>query len=157
VDVRQVTEDLASDMKIAAEDRGLTFESSIDKGSDYVIEGDGTKLKQVFLNLVDNSIKYTKAGFVRVTLSQSSVDMTMKFSVTDSGIGISDETKKKLFTKFGRGDGAAINGGGSGLGLYLAQAIVEAHHGRLEVSSLGEGKGATFSVFLPLHQSGKNK
>ncbi len=157
VDVRQITEDLASDMKIAAEDRGLTFESSIDKGSDYIIEGDGTKLKQVFLNLVDNSIKYTKAGFVRVTLTQSSVDMTMKFSVTDSGIGISDETKKKLFTKFGRGDGAAINGGGSGLGLYLAQAIVEAHHGRLEVSSLGEGKGATFSVFLPLHQSGKNK
>ncbi len=140
-------------MKIAAEDKSLTFESSIDENRDYTIEGDGTKLKQVFLNLVDNSIKYTKEGFTKVSLSQNVLDGTMKFSVSDSGIGISEETRKKLFTKFGRGDGAAINGGGSGLGLYLAQSIVEAHHGRLEVLSPGEGKGSTFSVYLPLHQS----
>jgi signal transduction histidine kinase len=79
----------------------------------------------------------------------------MKFSVSDSGIGISKETKEKLFTKFGRGAGSALNGGGSGLGLYLAQAIVEAHKGTIEVSSQGEGKGSTFSVFLPLHQQTK--
>ncbi len=151
VDIKQIAEDLSSDMRIAAEDRGLRFESEIDDAHDYTIEGDATKLKQVFLNLVDNSIKYTKEGFVKVSLTQNSLDKSMKFSVSDSGIGISKETKEKLFTKFGRGAGSALNGGGSGLGLYLAQAIVEAHKGTIEVSSQGEGKGSTFSVFLPLH------
>ncbi len=155
VDIKKIAEDLSSDMRIAAEDRGLTFESVIDSTRDYTIEGDSTKLKQVFLNLVDNSIKYTKEGFVRVTLSQNALDESMKFSVSDSGIGISKETIEKLFTKFGRGAGSALNGGGSGLGLYLAQSIVEAHKGRIEVSSPGEGKGSTFSVYLPLHQDGK--
>lgn len=157
VDIRQITEDLTSDMKIAAEDRKLSFESVIDSKGDYTIEADATKIKQVFLNLVDNSIKYTKEGFVKVSLSQNIIDNTMKFSVTDSGIGISKETKEKLFTKFGRGSGSALNTGGSGLGLYLAQAIVEAHHGTIEVLSQGEGKGSTFSVFLPLHKSSSLK
>ncbi len=156
VDIRQMANDLSSDMKIAAEDRGLQFESVIDGSRDYTIEGDGTKLKQVFLNLVDNSIKYTKEGYVKVSLSQNALDNTMKFSVSDSGIGISKETKQKLFTKFGRGAaGSALNGGGSGLGLYLAQSIVEAHKGSIEVSSPGEGKGSTFTVFLPLHSETK--
>lgn len=151
VDVREIVKDLSSDMKIIAEDKGLRFESNIDENNVYTIEGDSTKIKQVFLNTIDNSIKYTKEGFVKVSLSQNALDKTMKFSVSDSGIGISEETKQKLFTKFGRGSaGSTLNTGGSGLGLYLAQAIVEAHKGRMEVLSDGEGKGATFSVYLPL-------
>lgn len=149
-DLRQMVQDLCVDMKIAAEDKSLLFESDIDTSGSFSLEGDATKLRQVLLNLVDNSIKYTKEGYVKVSLSQNSLDKTIKFSVKDSGIGIDKETKEKLFTKFGRGAGGALNGGGSGLGLYLAQAIVDAHKGRIEVFSEGEGKGTTFSVYLPL-------
>lgn len=57
--------------------------------------------------------------------------------------------QKKLFTKFGRGEAGSLNGGGSGLGLYLAEEIVKAHQGHIIVESEGEGKGAQFSVILP--------
>jgi signal transduction histidine kinase len=72
------------------------------------------------------------------------------FSVTDSGIGISEETRSKLFTKFSRGEGGVLNSGGSGLGLYLAHEIIEAHRGTIEVLSDGIGRGSTFKVILPV-------
>jgi signal transduction histidine kinase len=76
-------------------------------------------------------------------------DNEILFSVTDSGVGISEETKAKLFTKFVRGEGGALNAGGSGLGLYLAQEIVKAHKGKITIDSKGLDKGSTFSVVLP--------
>lgn len=150
-DVQVLVNDLVSDMKIAAEDKHLNFSSSIDTSKKFLIRADGVKLKQVFLNLVDNSIKYTQEGFVKVSLSENSHDGTITFSVNDSGVGISEETKAKLFTKFARGEGGALNAGGSGLGLYLAQEIVKAHKGKITIDSEGLGKGATFSVVLPTH------
>jgi signal transduction histidine kinase len=111
-DVKAIFLDLASDMKIAAEDRHLTFTSEIDESQSFMANADGTKIKQVFLNLVDNSIKYTKEGFVKVKIVRDTEKRTMTFSVSDSGVGISPETKEKLFTKFGRGEGAVLNGGG---------------------------------------------
>lgn len=149
-DVKAIVKDLASDMKIAAEDKKLTFSSSIDETVDYLLQVDGVKLKQVFLNLVDNSIKYTKEGFVKVSLTKDVHNKTVIFSVTDSGVGISEETKAKLFTKFSRGEGGALNSGGSGLGLYLAREIVKAHKGEISIDSEGLGKGSTFSVILPV-------
>ncbi len=151
-DIKEITKDLISDMKIAAADKHLSFTSSIDEAGNYLIPADGVKLKQVFLNLVDNSIKYTKEGFVKVTLTENNENKTIIFSVRDSGIGISDETKTKLFTKFARGEGGALNGGGSGLGLYLAQEIVKAHKGQIIIDSEGVGKGSTFSVILPMNR-----
>ena len=148
--LRQIVDDLASDMRIAAEDKHLTFSASLDEACAAIIQADSVKLKQVFLNLVDNSIKYTKEGFVTVALTCNENEKTMTFSVTDSGIGISEETKKKLFTKFSRGEGKTLNAGGSGLGLYLAQEIVNAHKGRIVVESKGLGKGSTFSVIIPV-------
>jgi signal transduction histidine kinase len=76
-------------------------------------------------------------------------ETTVVFSVCDSGIGISEETKAKLFQKFSRGEGGILNSGGSGLGLYLAQEIVKAHKGHITIDSEGLGKGAIFSVLLP--------
>jgi signal transduction histidine kinase len=149
-DVKVIFLDLASDMKIAAEDRHLTFTREIDESQSFMVNADGTKIKQVFLNLVDNSIKYTKEGFVTVRIVRDTEKHTMTFSVSDSGVGISQETKEKLFTKFGRGEGAVLNGGGSGLKLYLAHEIVEAHKGRIDIYSEGLGKGSTFSVTLPM-------
>ncbi len=151
-DMRTIVDDLASDMRITAEAKHLEFQTDINEGV-FMVNADGTKMKQVFLNLIDNSIKYTKEGFVKVwlhkTQDEHGKDM-MKFGVSDSGVGVSEETKAKLFQKFGRGEGAVMNGGGSGLGLYLAQEIVKAHGGEIIIDSEGLGKGATFSVTLPL-------
>jgi signal transduction histidine kinase len=148
-DVKAITKDLVSDMKIVAEDKHLTFSSSIDEQGEYMIQADGIKIKQVFLNLIDNSIKYTKEGFVKVSLTENKHDKTIIFSVADSGVGISEETKAKLFTKFTRGEGSVLNSGGSGLGLYLAREIVTSHKGEILINSEGLGKGSVFSVVLP--------
>jgi len=149
VDLGQLVKDLANDMKIPAEEKHLTFSFSIEKGK-YMIRADSVKIKQVLLNLVDNSIKYTKEGFVKLSLSHNENEHTVTFSVADSGVGVSEETKTKLFTKFARGEGGTLNSGGSGLGLYLAQEIVKAHKGHIAIDSQGLGKGSTFSVTLPI-------
>ena len=146
VDLKVMVKDLISDMTIPAQEKHLELRGEIDDTGSYVIKADSTKIKQVFLNVVDNSIKYTKEGFVAISLHNEGE--TVVFSVTDSGVGISQETQSKLFKKFARGDSGALNSGGSGLGLYLAQEIVKAHNGEIRIKSEGLDKGATFSVVL---------
>jgi signal transduction histidine kinase len=149
IDIKVIVNELVSDMKIAAEDKHLKFISSIEEGK-YLIHADGVKIKQVLLNLIDNSIKYTKKGFVKVSLSKNENENSVTLSVSDSGVGISKETKAKLFGKFTRGEAAPLNSGGSGLGLYLAQEIVKAHKGHITIDSEGQDKGSTFIVVLPI-------
>jgi signal transduction histidine kinase len=151
-DIRIIVNDLVSDMRIPAELKKLEFQTDVNEGV-FMVNADATKMKQVFLNLIDNSIKYTQQGFVKVWLhkmTDKDGKEMVKFGVSDSGAGVSEETKAKLFQKFSRGEGASMNGGGSGLGLYLAQEIVKAHGGEIVIDSEGLGKGSTFSVMLPL-------
>lgn len=149
IDLQNIVKELVSEMKIAAEDKHLEFFLTIDETGRYHMNVDGVKLKQVFLNLIDNSIKYTQSGFVKVSLKENKEDHTIIFAVNDSGVGVTEETKERLFTKFSRGEGGILNAGGSGLGLYLAQEIVKAHKGKITIDSEGLGKGSTFSVILP--------
>jgi signal transduction histidine kinase len=149
VDIKRLVTDLVRDMKMAAKSKKLEFAAQIHADGVHFVRADEVKLRQVFLNLIDNSIKYTKEGFVHVVLSYDQYDNKYVFSISDSGIGISKETKAKLFTKFGRGEGGIVNAGGSGLGLYLAQEIIKEHKGKISVTSEGSGKGSTFSVVLP--------
>jgi signal transduction histidine kinase len=149
IDLRRLVKELSRDMKMNAKAKKLEFTSIIHASTKHLVYADEVKLRQVFLNLIDNSIKYTKEGFVHVILSYDRYENSYIFSVSDSGIGISKETKAKLFTKFGRGEGGMMNAGGSGLGLYLAQEIIKEHKGKITVSSEGAGKGSTFSVVLP--------
>lgn len=150
-DLKKMVEDLVTDMKLVATDHQLTLRAQIDATKHYVVMADTVKLRQVFLNIIDNSIKYTKEGTIQVTLANHHEDHEIVFSVTDTGVGLSEEAKKKIFTKFGRGEAGALNSGGSGLGLYLAQEVVKAHGGRIVAESEGVNKGATFSVYLPVH------
>jgi signal transduction histidine kinase len=124
----------------------------------YTINGDMEQLRQVFKNLIENSIKYTPRGSVTVRLTQSVADSAadhtampkIVFSVRDTGVGLTDEDKKLLFTQGGRGkDSLKVNVESTGYGLFIARGIVEAHHGRIWAESEGRDKGATFSVELP--------
>lgn len=144
----KLVSDLFAEMKITAQNKGLDFTLTMDTGDAFTIDADAGKLRQVFLNLIDNSIKYTPNGFVHISLARDADNKTITFSVKDSGAGVSAEEKEKLFEKFKRGDGSKLNAGGSGLGLYLAREIVTAHHGRILVESEGKGKGSCFAVEL---------
>lgn len=148
-DLNALVTQLIGEMKIPAENKHLDFKVEIPKYDTMMVSADPVKLKQVFLNIVDNSIKYTQEGFVHVSLSRDEENKTITFMVKDSGVGISPETKAKLFEKFSRGEGGKLNTGGSGLGLYLAREIARAHKGDVVIESEGLGKGSTFSVTLP--------
>ncbi len=127
---------------------GLTFEN--DNAQDYFVNADLLKIRQVVLNLVDNAIKYTKEGAVKVNVSRDSVKKIIKVMVTDSGVGITPELRTRLFEKFSRGDDVSkLHANGTGLGLYIAKQMIEAHKGSIGVNSEGEGKGSTFYIELP--------
>lgn len=150
VDVSALVASLADEMKRTAEDKHLAFSITGVTDGVCMVQADTVKLRQVFLNLIDNSIKYTQEGFVHVSLEKKISTKDVIITISDSGIGISEDTKKKLFTKFGRGEEVSSHSGGSGLGLYLAQEVVKAHHGTIHAQSKGLHLGASFSVVLPL-------
>ena len=110
------------------------------------MNGDKEKIRQVAINLIDNSIKYTKTGTIKVEVEK--IEDKIVFSISDTGVGMTPEVRASLFHKFSRGDGARMNTSGSGLGLYLAREIIEAHKGLIWVESEGLNKGSTFFVQL---------
>lgn len=148
-DLKKFLNDLVMQEKPVIDEKGLTFELNIlDEKATYNILGDANKLKQVFLNVIDNSIKYTLKGNLELILEKQPSKYII--SVKDTGVGISKEDIAKLFAKFSRATGAQkINVTGSGLGLYLAKQIVEAHKGNVRVESPGVGLGSTFTIELP--------
>jgi len=144
-----IAQKLFHEMEISAQNKHITLTFETPKYDECMASTDPTKIKQVFLNVVDNSIKYTpEGGTVAMKLMRDGKNSII-FAVSDNGMGISPETKAKLFEKFSRGEGSKVNTGGSGLGLYLAKQIAIAHKGDIEVESEGLGTGATFKVILP--------
>ncbi|HAS84753.1 MAG TPA: hypothetical protein DCS23_01610 [Candidatus Yonathbacteria bacterium] len=153
VDMKKLVLGLASEMKQSAEHSHLTFTATVDEGSDddeeYVTVGDEGKLRQVISNLIDNSIKYTPRGEISLLLCKSPDGKKVIFSLSDTGIGMSELTKEKIFKKFSRAEGVSkVYTEGTGLGLYVAKEIVKKHEGRIWAESKGEGHGSSFYVEL---------
>jgi signal transduction histidine kinase len=145
-DFGEIVISTVGDLSITAEKKGLKLVHEIKEGEKYFVDGDKDKLRQVLVNLIDNSIKYTAKGQIVVNLENK--DGKIILSIKDTGAGVEEKMKKTIFEKFSRGDGSKLNASGSGLGLYLVKELVEAHHGRVWVESEGLGKGATFLVEL---------
>ena len=116
--------------------------------------GDAGRLKQVLINLVGNAVKFTSAGeiLVDVELLKRENDLcTLRFTVQDSGIGISSQSLSKLFQPFQQADSSMTRKyGGSGLGLVISKTLVEAMGGTIQATS-EEGRGSSFSFILPMH------
>ncbi|MBM3128733.1 MAG: HAMP domain-containing protein [Chloroflexi bacterium] len=111
--------------------------------------GDADRLKQLFLNLMDNAIKYTPSGGA-VTLSFARENDWVRVAVADTGVGIPAQDLPKIFDRFYRVDKArSREKGGTGLGLAICKWIVDAHNGRIEAQS-EVGKGSVFTVWLPV-------
>ena len=112
------------------------------------VRGDRDRLRQVLVNLIDNAVKYSPPGD-RVSVEAEQSDSRVVIEVRDRGPGISPEHQRLIFEKFGRANVAAHTKPGTGLGLFIARSIAEAHGGALEVRS-APGRGATFRLSLPI-------
>ncbi len=113
---------------------------------------DSGKLYHVLMNLLDNAIKYSNQGAIKVVVRAE--DGRISMAVKDSGVGLSKEEQQKLFKGFARGlSGIELNKDGSGLGLFIVKNIVEAHGGSVFVDSAGKGQGSTFGFWIPLQQA----
>lgn len=148
LDFKALVVDIAEKQKGAADEKGLSFELNIAEGQ-YNTKGDKAQLEQAVRNLIDNSIRYTLKGGLSVSLSLD--DNKILFSVEDTGVGLSDELKPKLFTKGGRDkDSQKINVNSTGFGLAFVKNVAEAHGGRVWAESPGPDKGSTFYMELPV-------
>ncbi len=147
-DLRALAAAAVEKAKLAAEQKGLTLTFAADEAS-YQMIGDKAQIDDhVLRNLIDNAVNYTPSGSISVSLKREGDKLV--FAVKDSGIGITDEDKARLFTEGGHGkDSQTVNVHSTGYGLYIAKQITEAHGGTIRAESEGAGKGSTFTVEFP--------
>ncbi|KAF7919731.1 hypothetical protein BELL_1229g00010 [Botrytis elliptica] len=148
-----VVRDVSKMLGFAAERKNLMFESNIAVGveRDLIVMGDPGRVRQIITNLLTNSIKFTSEGRVKFSVIKEKEDadtIEVKFVVEDSGIGIEEEVRKRLFKPFSQADSStARRFGGTGLGLTISKNLVDLMHGRIILeSSLGQGTTATFWI-----------
>jgi len=115
-----------------------------------VIRGNRQNIYQLFLNLIDNAVKYTNKGEVNISIKFD--NKYARVIIKDTGIGISDEVYSKLFDRFFRVENSRSEIRGYGLGLAICDAIVKRHNGRITLTS-ALNEGSTFTVLLPLKHS----
>lgn len=147
VDLKQLVETAVKELHNQIAAKGLELKVNIPTGLDFKINADAGKIAQVIGNLIDNATKYTKQGSITISLSKPLGTSKVRLEVVDTGIGMTPGAHAQLFQKFTRAtDAGKVNIIGTGLGLYVAKQIVEAHHGRIWAESPGPGKGSTFYV-----------
>ena len=135
----------------------LEFQFNLDPDLPEYVKGDPLRLKQVLLNLVGNSLKFTEKGgvYISVNVVQSLPTLRIEFNVTDTGIGIPKEKQRSLFQAFTQVDSSTTRKyGGTGLGLQISQRLVELMNGHIEVQSQ-PGKGSSFIFTIDLEAGEK--
>jgi PAS domain S-box-containing protein len=138
---------------IRAHEKGLALVCEIAPNVPDDLVGDPTRLRQVLLNLLGNAIKFTESGEVALRVTpdaDTSVPRALRFTISDTGIGIPDEKLGAVFERFTQADSSTTRRyGGSGLGLTISKRLVELMGGSIRVES-GVGKGSIFSFAVPL-------
>jgi heavy metal sensor kinase len=147
VELKGLITGLASNIEALAQDKGIKF--AIDAKEELTVNGDKVKLRQLFINILENAVRYTPVdGQISVSLVKQESDAVI--SISDTGIGISPEHLPHIFERFYRVDKARARAdGGVGLGLAIAKIIAESHKGTIGVES-ELGKGTTFRISIPL-------
>jgi PAS domain S-box-containing protein len=146
-DLRTTVEDVVDMLAIRAEDKGLELSCLVYPDVPSLVRGDPGRLRQILINLIGNAIKFTDEGevFIRVTLKEETDShVSVRFAVTDTGIGIPQEDLPRLFKSFSQLDASTTRKyGGTGLGLAISKQLVEMMGGQAGVVSQ-EGEGSTF-------------
>ncbi len=154
LDVANFVNEVIAEVKPRADELGITINNEAGKNPLPPVLADSDKIKEVLINFIGNSLKFTKqGGWVKIWC-----DFNEKFvgiHVTDNGEGLDSNDIPKLFQKFGLVKGSYITNQnaaqGTGLGLFISKSIVELHNGTIDAQSEGKGKGATFSFTLPIY------
>ena len=147
-----LVKNLVNMIKPRADKKDLVFEVKVDESIPNELYGDSVRIRQVVVNFLTNAVKYTKVGSVTFSITKEDrggSDIVLKFSVKDTGIGIRDEDKQKLFTDFQRFDSKKNkNIEGTGLGLAITHKLVGMMGGWIQVDSV-YGEGSNFMVMIP--------
>jgi CheY-like chemotaxis protein len=148
-----VVRDVNKMLSFAAERKNLEFSSEIsaDIENDLAVLGDPGRVRQIITNLLTNSIKFTNQGYVKFSVlkeKETADTVEIKFVVEDTGIGIDEDVRKRLFQPFSQGDAStARKFGGTGLGLTICKSLLELMRGRMTLkSTIGSGTTATFWI-----------
>ena len=148
-DPRIVAEEVAMLFAARAQDKGLEIAAAVEEGLPPRLRGDAGRLRQILSNFVSNAIKFTEKGEVSLRLrklSEDAASVRVRFEVQDSGIGIDEAGKAKLFKAFSQADASTTRKyGGTGLGLAIAKKLVELMQGSVGIDSV-PGKGSTFWI-----------
>lgn len=150
VDLIAIVSKIAEELKPNYDRKGiyLRFKPS---AKELMVEADPRMMREALENVIDNAEKYTNKGGVEIGLTSHTNEVTI--TVRDTGIGISETDKTRLFGKFSRGEKSTFqHTDGSGLGLFIAKNVISEHHGEISLDSAGEGKGTTVTITLPIHQ-----
>ena len=149
IPVPETLDEIIGVIKEKAAKKNVLIEKNLDPELEY-IEADKQKFKQVFINLLDNAVKFSKDEGGTVTINAKKEGNMARFSVSDRGIGIKEEDIEKIFQKFTQLDsGTSRKYGGTGIGLAISKTFVELHGGRIWVESK-YGEGSTFTFTLPI-------
>jgi len=147
-DFKLLVESMVRQLKPNADAKNVAFTLTEPEES-VMLTGDQMQLENAIKNLVDNTIKYTQQGSIKVTLTNDGT--TVRFTTEDTGVGITAEDMAHLFTEGGHGaESQKVNVDSTGFGLYIVKNIIEAHGGKVWAESEGAGKGSTFIVELPV-------
>ena len=145
--LRNTVEDVAYTMAQRAQDKGLEMACLIHPDLQCDLQGDPGRLRQVLVNLTGNAIKFTNKGEILIRaepVSETNTQVTIRFSVKDTGIGIPPERQAAIFERFTQADGSTTRRfGGTGLGLTISKQLVEAMGGQIGLDSIA-GVGSTF-------------
>ncbi len=157
-DLPKLVESVAMLMTGRAEEKKISLKVEIDPDMPEMLRGDPSRLRQIFLNLVGNAIKFTDTGSVTLAVrlyDKEAQRPRVYFAVSDTGIGISAEGQKKLFMPYTQADSSiSRNFGGTGLGLAICKRLVEAMGGIIQVAST-PGRGTTFYFILSMEPGSK--
>lgn len=154
-DLADLTDKAARLLLPKAREKGTDLDVFVEPSARGLFQGDPTRLRQILLNLIGNAVKFTDKGAVAVTVRRAGRDEgteRLRFSVCDTGIGIAEDRRQRLFQKFSQIDSSVTRRyGGTGLGLAICKQLVEAMGGSIGVESV-PSEGATFWFEVPLRR-----
>ena len=149
--LKEVTQKIVDELRPVAMKKGLVMVFRSDCDGSCSVHADIGKTRQIIMNLLDNSMKYTPKGTITVVAHDDAKKKKMTVTIQDTGVGMSKDTIGEVFEKFVRAKNAnSVNVTGTGLGLYVAKKMVDQMGGKVWAESEGEGKGSTFHLEFPL-------
>src|SRR5262245_18841487 len=157
LDLNDLAENVTSLFAERARSRNIDLVALVDPAAPRSISGDPVRLSQIIGNLVNNALKFTERGFVKLAITRAPGDpRRIEIRVTDSGIGIPEDKLATIFEAFSQADQSTTRQfGGTGLGLAICRRLVEAMGGEIHVESQ-TGKGSSFAVIIPAHDQEKS-